>query len=136
VFTNRGEPCALRAYPGVDGIGADGRPLVHAKRTMRGYLGGAVSPETVPLGHGQIASALVEGLNGPVAGSPPCPKYVAYLVTPPNETHSVRLPSAYSMCNLEVHPVVPGRDGTVPLPGDVALPRCTSSQLAVNVGRV
>ena len=39
-FQNEGRPCRLRGYPGIDGLSADGRVVVRAKRLLHGYLGG------------------------------------------------------------------------------------------------
>lgn len=89
-----------------------------AKRTPGGYLGGLAqdaSASKVELRAGQTASALFEGINGAIAGRP-CPPYAAILVTPPNETHSVRIPSNYSLCYPEIHPIVPGTTGDANVP--------------------
>jgi hypothetical protein len=109
----------IQGYPGLDAVNSSGQVVVHAKRTPDGYLGGpamgaltgTVSERQVTLATGQEASALFEGENGPVATLGPCPPYSAILVTPPDESHSVRIPSDYSRCYLEIHPVVPGVTG-------------------------
>lgn len=111
-FQNDGPPCVLQGYPGLDGLDDENHVAVHAKRTSRGYLGGlagGIAPN-VELGATQTASALFEGYTGPVPGEA-CPHYTSLLVTPPDETHSVRLATDYTLCGLEVHPVVLGSTG-------------------------
>jgi Protein of unknown function (DUF4232) len=118
VFTNvSSTACTLYGYPGVAGVDKAGTQVVQATRTPSGYLGGLWStpngpPPTVALAPGQVASALVEGTDNPI-GSMPCVQLSGLLVTAPNTTRSVELPSAPSDCDgLEVHPVVPGTSGT------------------------
>ena len=111
-FRNQGSTCVLRGYPGVDGLVADGRAVVHATRSLSGYLGGAKALESVVLGHGKTASALYEGLGGPLPGHR-CPNYRFLEITPPNETHSVRLRVDRGLCSPQIHPVVAGRTGSV-----------------------
>ncbi len=118
-FQNGASPCLLDGYPGLDGVSDNGEVVVHAQRTPRGYLGGlpqGADEPHVTLASQQTASALVEGLGGPVTGGPPCPSYAALLVTPPNETHSIRIPSDYSLCYIEIHPVMPGMTGGATVP--------------------
>ncbi len=93
LFGNHGQLCSLYGYPGVDGVATSGSGGVQARRAPSGYLGGisTAGPEsTVSLDNGQTASALLEGLTGPTSGGPPCPAYSSLVVTPPNDTHSVR----------------------------------------------
>lgn len=114
LFRDRGTPCSLRGYPSVDGLAANGLVVVRARQTAAGYLGGIRSgsaPPTVALKTGQTASALLEGLTGPTAGGAACPSYAALLVTPPHQTHSVRLQVSYTLCYPQVHPVLPGTTG-------------------------
>lgn len=110
VFTNHGAPCTLTGYPGVDGLRA-GAAVVHAERTLSGYLGGAKSTATVTLPTGQSASALLEGLDGPPAGQR-CASYTSLLVTPPNDRQSVPLISRAPLCSPQIHPVVVGGSGS------------------------
>ncbi|MDQ6613803.1 MAG: DUF4232 domain-containing protein [Actinomycetota bacterium] len=105
LFQNTGRPCLLRGYPGLDGIDANGKVVVSAQRAP------ATTERTVQLNTGQTASAPFEGHIGPVPAQGPCPAYAALLVTPPNETHSVRIPSNFSLCYLLIHPVVRGLTG-------------------------
>ncbi len=110
VFTNHGAPCTLTGYPGVDGLRA-GAAVVHAERTLSGYLGGAKSTATVTLSAGRSASALLEGLDGPPAGQK-CASYTSLLVTPPNDRRSVPLNSRAPLCSPQIHPVVAGGSGS------------------------
>lgn len=116
-FQNRGSACTLTGYPGVDGVSAQGKTLVSARRTERGYLGGLKPGEgisRVQLSRGKTASALFEYVDGPVPGLS-CPAVAALKVTPPNATISVRLSptglSSERLCQPQIHPVVPGGTG-------------------------
>ena len=116
-FQNRGTTCTLSGYPGVDGLSAQGKRLVSARRTKRGYLGGLKPGQPIPhvqLAHGKTASALLEYLDGPVPGLF-CPRVSSLNVTPPNAIASVRLsPSGLAserLCHLQIHPVVAGGTG-------------------------
>ena len=113
LFKNNGPTCALHGYPGLDADNAAGVAVVHAQRTQSGYLGGlgqGVAEPTVSLTTGQTASALFEGY-APGVLSTPCPAYSTLVVTPPNETHPVRLLSPQTVCQIQIHPVVPGASG-------------------------
>jgi hypothetical protein len=98
--------CTLTGYPGVDS-GAGG-PLVHARRTLRGYLGGLPGdvdiPPTVTVSPGHPAQAVVEGLAVDADGNQ-CPTYTDLVVTAPGTTDTVTVPVAIDTCQLEVHPV-------------------------------
>lgn len=109
VFTNHGAPCTLTGYPGVDGV-RDGTAVVHAQRTLNGYLGGTTSTTTVTLPAGGSASALLEGFDGPEPGHE-CARYTSLLVTPPNDRQSVTLTSRAPICSPQIHPVVAGAAG-------------------------
>lgn len=109
VFTNKGPTCTLSGYPGVDGVRA-GTAVVHAQRTLSGYLGGAPSVAAVTLTAGQSASALLEGFGAPVSGQP-CTAYTSLLVTPPNNRESAPLTSRAPLCSPQIHPVVKGAAG-------------------------
>lgn len=116
-FQNRGGTCTLTGYPGVDGVSGQGKTLVSARRTKSGYLGGLRPGEPIPrvgLARGKTASALLEYVDGPVPGLS-CPGVAALKVTPPNASASVRLaPTGLSsevLCQLQIHPVVPGTSG-------------------------
>ncbi len=83
--------------------------------TPVGYLGGSGSEPTVELHTGQVASAVFEGLGGPLPGGPACTPYSTLLVTPPNNTQPVRIPSPApynnSPCYPQIHPIVAGTTG-------------------------
>ncbi|MFG2052474.1 DUF4232 domain-containing protein [Micromonospora sp. NPDC048930] len=115
IFQNRGDQaCWLRGYPGADGLDRAGKTLAHAKRTPHGYLGGVRGDEPVRvlLAPGELASALVEALAFRAGDGGACAPYASLLVTPPDETRSVRLAWTTDSCSaLEVHPVVAGTTG-------------------------
>lgn len=109
--------CRLQGYPGVAALDENGAQVAQARRTPSGYLGGLRDPSgrpaAVDLAPGGVASALVEGTNVPPGGASTCPVYKGVLVTPPDETRSVRLDVTANGCSgLEVHPVVPGERGS------------------------
>jgi hypothetical protein len=97
-------PCTLTGYPGVDA--GSGGPLVHAERTLRGYLGGvaghAFSTPTLGPRHGAVA--VVEGVAIDDNGDQ-CPTYTNLLVTPPNTTETITVDATIDTCTLQVHPV-------------------------------
>ncbi len=69
------------------------------------------------LNTGQTASALFEGLTGPLPGDSPCPPYNALVITPPNETHPANsIPSTFSLCYLEIHPIASSITGKANAP--------------------
>jgi len=114
VFRNTGSTtCRMRGYPGVDGLDGRDRPVEHARRTTNGYLGGArYSSPMTDLRPGDSASALVEAVAFRPADGSSCTPYANLLVTPPDETHSVKLQWDNDGCStLEIHPVVPGTSG-------------------------
>ena len=116
VFRNTGSTrCVLQGYPGIAALDGAGDQVAQAKRTPSGYLGGVASGKAplVNLAPGQSASATVEALAfGPNGES--CTGYTGLLVTPPDETHSVRVAWGSDGCSdLQVHPVVPGTSGSI-----------------------
>jgi hypothetical protein len=117
LFRNSGSTtCTLTGYPGAALVGASGRhKLLNIARTPQGYLGG-LSPQdksdpVVRLAPGESGSALLEGEDASSSGGA-CPRYEALLVTPPNQTVTVRLNQAFQICDPEIHPVVTGTRGT------------------------
>lgn len=117
IFLNTGSTaCRLHGYPEVKALDANGHLVAQAQQTPSGYMGGLADGSTllptVDLNPGQSASALVEGDDvNPTDGSA-CTAHSSLLVTPPNETHSVRLLTGGGGCSdLQVHPVVPGTTG-------------------------
>ncbi|MGO9383380.1 MAG: DUF4232 domain-containing protein [Mycobacterium sp.] len=111
LFTLAGgaEPCTLTGYPGVDS-GAGG-PLVHARPTPRGYLGGLPAdvdvPPTVILSLSTQGQAVVEGMAIDGEGNP-CSSYTDLAVSPPDIVQVFTVPAAIDACQLEVHPVTAG----------------------------
>jgi len=97
-------PCTLTGYPGVDS-GAGG-PLIHAKRTLSGFMGGVrgPTPPTVTLSPSQPAYARVEGAVIDANGNE-CPSYTTLQVTPPDTTDTFTVPTDIYFCRFQVHPV-------------------------------
>ena len=105
-----GEPCTLTGYPAVE-TGAGG-PDVHAKPTLRGYMGGLPSdvnvPPSVTLSISTQGQAIVEGMSVDGNGDP-CPGYSELRVNPPDTTMVFTVPVTIDACDLEVHPVTAGQ---------------------------
>jgi hypothetical protein len=106
------EPCTLTGYPGVDS--GTGGPPIHARPTLRGYMGGLPSgvdvPPTVTLSLSTSAQAIVEGVEGmavDVDGNS-CPSYTDLAVSPPDIVQVFTVPATIDACRLEVHPVTAG----------------------------
>lgn len=97
-------PCTLTGYPGVDS-GAGG-PLIHAERTLWGYMGGLRTqpPPTVTLLPLQPAQAVVEGVAVDPRGGL-CPTYTDFRVTAPDTTETFTVPAKMDTCELQIHPV-------------------------------
>ncbi len=111
-----GAVCHLYGYPGVAGLDDAGLQVVQAGRTLGGYLGGIMSgtsPPVVELLPGETASALVEATDVPPGTERSCPTYPMLLVTPPDDTQSVRVSLPLFGCSgFQVHPVVAGITGS------------------------
>lgn len=125
-FVNAGSSsCTLNGYPGVAALNAQGQQVAQAQRAPSGMLGGlpngSTTPPVVTLGAGQTASASVEGSDVPSGTATSCTSYPSFLVTPPNETHSVTITASaggsgssqgFPGCApITVNPVVPGTSG-------------------------
>ncbi|WP_327146563.1 DUF4232 domain-containing protein [Nocardia sp. NBC_01327] len=99
-------PCTLSGYPGVDS--GSGGPLLHADRTLRGYLGGLPSGDdaipTVVLDGSHSAQAVVEGVAFDSRGNG-CPTYTDLHVTAPNTTDTATVSAQIDTCQLQIHPV-------------------------------
>jgi hypothetical protein len=99
-------PCTLSGYPGVDT--AVGGPVLHAERTLRGYMGGLPADEdalpTVALSTAEPAYAVVEGIGVDRSGNG-CPTYTSLHVTPPDNTDTQNIPVTINTCELQVHPI-------------------------------
>jgi hypothetical protein len=117
LFRNTGSStCVLTGYPGVALVRAAGAGQVQASRTLLGYLGGLAGTSTaapvIRVRPGETISALLEGDDNPAHGTGVCPSFRALLVTPPNQTVTVRLARALStFCSPQIHPVVAGASG-------------------------
>jgi hypothetical protein len=111
VFTLAGgaTPCTLTGYPWVDS-GAGG-PLIHAERTLRGYMGGLPAdvdvPPTVTLSLSQQAQAIVESMAIDGSGNQ-CPTYTDLQVNPPGTVFVFAVPATIDACHLQVHPITAG----------------------------
>jgi hypothetical protein len=110
IFKNKGRTCSMYGYPGVDGLTTSGKTVVHASRTLYGYLGGTHKITTVTVASGKTASAFFEGLNAAISGRP-CPEFDKLAVTPPSDKTSVRI-KATPLCYPQIHPVVAGSSGS------------------------
>jgi hypothetical protein len=101
------QECSLTGFPGVDS-GAGG-PLIHATRTMAGFMGGLRNtevPPTLPVTATAPARAVVEGVAVDKADpNRACPKYTELLVTAPDTTTAATVPVDIDTCGLQVHPV-------------------------------
>jgi hypothetical protein len=85
--------------------------LAHAKRTMRGFAGGAHVKKTITVQPGHYASANVEWMNFNPVTSGSCTFSHSVATTPANTTHTVHLAVSVSVCSLQVHPTVAGTSG-------------------------
>jgi hypothetical protein len=105
-----GEPCTLTGYPTVE-AGAGG-PDIHAKPTLRGYMGGLPSgvnvPPNVTLSISTQGQAIVEGMAIDGQGNP-CPNYTELRVNPPDTIMVFTVPATIDACELQVHPVTAGQ---------------------------
>lgn len=103
------DPCTLTGYPAVES-GAGG-PDIHAKPTLRGYLGGLPNgvnePPTATLSISSQGQAIVEGMAIDGSGNP-CPSYTELRVNPPATTVVFTVPAAIDACELQVHPITVG----------------------------
>jgi hypothetical protein len=109
-FHDGGGTCSMRGFPRVDGLSASGRVIIRAKRALTGYFG-RWRIATITLKNGQTASALLEGLDPAFFSRPPRSSR-SLRITPPNASHSVMRRTSYPLCDLIIHPVVAGRDGS------------------------
>lgn len=96
--------CTLTGYPGVDS-GAGG-PLIHAKRTEHGYMGGLRdgAPTTVTVSSTQPATAVIEGVASDASGNQ-CPTYSDFRVTVPDTDDTTTVLATLDTCALQVHPI-------------------------------
>jgi hypothetical protein len=100
------QACTLTGYPGVDS-GAGG-PLLHAERTLSGFMGGLDTDRmpTLTVSEYQPATALVEGVAvDRLDAGHLCPTYRQLVVTPPDATVATAVPVGIDTCELQVHPM-------------------------------
>lgn len=114
-FHNSGSStCTLTGYPGAALVSRHGAQL-QIPRSPNGYLGGLASQDkhnpVVRVAPGKMVSALLEGEDFDNKTQKPCPRYLALLVTPPNQTDTRRLDDRLSICAPTIHPVVAGTTG-------------------------
>jgi hypothetical protein len=106
VLAPEAQPCTLTGYPGVDT--GDGGPLLHADRTLSGFMGG-LRTETLPtvtVAADQPQYAVVEGVAVDRSDyNRLCPTYTELMVTAPDATESVTVPVSMDTCELQVHPM-------------------------------
>ncbi len=115
----------MNGYPGVAALNSLGSQVAQAVRHETGMMGGLPSDSSplplVTLAPGQAASAEIEGTDMPPGNATTCIGYPSFVITPPGETHSVRV--AVPMANasyggfpgcrpISVNPVVPGTTGS------------------------
>lgn len=107
-----GSTCTVRGYPGFDAFQGAKAPI-HAKRTLLGFFGGSRHGlPTVHLAPGHTASATVEYSTVQTGnGGQGCPSTSRAKITVPNTTRAVTLPAPATLCNLQIHPTVPGTSG-------------------------
>ncbi len=83
--------------------------VIHATRTMAGFMGGLRDtevPPTVPVTATAPARAVVEGVAvDKTDANRACPKYTQLLVTAPDTTTAATVPVDIDTCQLQVHPV-------------------------------
>jgi hypothetical protein len=82
--------------------------VLHAERTVRGYLGGLPANEdalpTIALSKTEPALAVVEGDAVDQSGNA-CSTYTSLRVTPPDNTDTQNIPVTIETCALQVHPI-------------------------------
>jgi hypothetical protein len=112
-FKNRtSHTCTLYGYPGLDALSGTGHVLAHARRTLHGFTGGSLhGVRTVVVRPGKQASADVEWMNFQPTTGGTCRFSHSIAATPANTGHTVHLARSVSVCDLQVHPTVPGTTG-------------------------
>lgn len=108
-FRNGGRTCAVRGYPNVHVLDADGQVVAVASHSPKGYLGRA-RVATITMHHNAVASALVEGVQ--VDFDSRCNSYLDLSVAPPGSHRWTRLHPRYEICHPSVHPVLLGGTGS------------------------
>jgi hypothetical protein len=118
--------CTVTGYPVVVALDAQGAQVATAEPDPYSGSGGGntgAGPSTVELKPGQFAAAILYGRGIPLGTATSCSQYDAFLVTPPNQTQSVRVaawsgwePGPFPGCSgIAVGPFVPGTRSDYPL---------------------
>jgi hypothetical protein len=104
--------CTLSGYPLLKALDAHGKVIANAKDSLNGFAGGSRhGVATVTLKPGGSASASTEWMNFNAATSGSCTFSHAIGASAPKTGHVVQLARSVSICELQVHPVVPGTSG-------------------------
>lgn len=103
--------CTIYGYPGLDALDHAGHALAHAQRTLSGFMGGVHTEATAVIPAGHYASATAEWMNFNPVTSGPCTYSSSIAYTPANTTLTVHSPVSVSVCQLQIHPTVPGTSG-------------------------
>jgi hypothetical protein len=117
-LTNRSaQPCAVEGYPEVVGATvADGEVASHQQ--LFGPDGGVLdstAPPVILLAPRQVASATVDSANEtPAGGTALCNTLDKLRVALPSGEALGSIRASLRVCDLEVHPLVPGTTGTAP----------------------
>jgi hypothetical protein len=116
--------CRLEGYPDVRFLNAQGAVVTSATQTPRGFTGGLPAGSTIPavdLHMGEVASAVMEGIDVPPDGATTCPTYPSYTISLPGATGpnpgivSETIHHAVGGCSgISVHPFILGFNGTSP----------------------
>jgi len=118
-FRNISEiPCRISGYPVAALFGAVGHGVLVAKQRPNGYLGGLLIRSRIPplvnLLPGQTASTLLEGVDGYGNDLMACRASSSIHLAIPYLGISVDLLARFGGCaTVEIHPIVPGKTGTL-----------------------
>jgi hypothetical protein len=134
------EMCRLAGYPDIRFFNAGGAEMAEGVETPHGFSGGlpggAVIP-TIELHPGDVAAAVMEGVDIPTGNATTCPSYASYSITLPGTPQPRTFDKAYEGCSsIDVHPFVIGFNGAFPS-GEVTglAPACrTSATSATSIG--
>jgi len=110
-------PCRLSGYPEVRLFNAGGMEVAEAEATPTGFSGGIPAGASIPstvLQKGEVASAVMEGIDMPPGNARSCPSYPSYTITLPLQRGAVTFHRRMETCGLSVHPFVVGFNGSFP----------------------
>jgi len=114
-YLNHGaEPCTLTGYPGAAITDAANRPLADAARSPAGFFGGLAAGGDAPrvvLYRSSAGSAVIEWDAAAQQPGSRCYPDATVLSTPPGTTATAPYGAQPLVCDLRVHPVVPGATG-------------------------